>query len=272
MKDNKSNKDTATVIGSAVNHEAKPWVTRKNLKIAAVITLIAGAGVLAWFYFNKDAPKLPPAKARSYSFDDKKADRFLARHVLLGQGSGASLEFDVPLTEFLYTDGPTDRIDPRFQTYKKPTDKITNKGNKVSFGQRVFAPDGTVYNQSLIAARIVPQDEKPKFNKFNYFKEVLDKLVFKSNIGNSSLLDLDINNGEAFTNKYVSANAKKYAITVSLPKSVETKGPIRNVVGEMIEISGKNSDYYVLITSIKDVWDKGTKTWQAVENSIAVDK
>ena len=272
MKDNKSNKDTTVVTGSAFNNEGKLWATRRNLKIAVILIAIAGIGVLAWFYFNKDAAKLPPLKTRSYSFDDKQAYRFLARHVLVGEGNGNSLEIGIPLTEFLYTDGPTDRIDPRFQTYKKPTDKIQNKGNKVSFGQRIFAADGVVYNQSLIAARIVSPAEKPKFNKYNYFKEELNKLVFKSNIGNPSLLDLDISDAGAFTNKQVNVNAKKYNISVSLPKGVETKGPMRNVVGQIIEISGKNSDYYLAITSIKSVWDKSTKTWLAVQDSIVIDQ
>lgn len=272
MNDNKSNIDKAVVVGTLTKNKARHWLSKKYVKTAVIIILVTGIGTLIWYISIRDTAKSPPVKTRSYSFDDKQAYRFLARHVLVGEGNGNSLEIGIPLTEFLYTDGPVDKIDPRFQTYKKPTDKIQDKGNKVALGQRVFSSDGTVYHQSLIAARIVSPDEKPKFNKHNYFKEVLDNFVFMSNTGNSKLLNLDIRDNVRFANKQISSNASKSKIYASLPNGLKTNGPISQAVGELIEISGKKSDYYVLIVSIKSTWENSTKTWLAVQDSIVIDQ
>lgn len=272
MKENKSKTDTTIVVGSVSKNDSKPWLSRKYLLITVLLILILGVSALIWYISNRNSTKSPPVKIRSYSFDDKQAYRFLARHILVGEAKGNSLEIGIPLTEFLYTDGPIDRIDPRFQTYKKPTDIIQDKGNKVAFGQRLFSSNGTVYHQSLIAARIVSPDEKTSFNKHNYFKEILDNYVFKSNTGNPKLLNLDIRDSTRFANKQIKSSANKSKIYASLPKGLKTSGPVSEVIGELVELSGKKSDYYILIVSDKNIWETGTKTWQAIEDSIVIDQ
>ncbi len=241
-------------------------LNKKNLIYIGIliVTLVVAVGLLHVLNNNKS-----PVKTVNYSFDKSSANyRFMASHILGGEAKKTGFAFNIPWSQFVYSDAPISISDPR--TKNKPYNQLfKDTGNHLEFGQRLIGPDRTVYMQSIIAAKIVPRSDVIGFNQFAYFSKTLAKYSFPELKETQVRLEPG-DKVSAFTN----ASIKRAAtiVDISVSPSVDQKTAIKHLKGQLITIQGKNGNYYMLIAAIDKVWDSGPKTWQATKDSLKIDQ
>lgn len=241
---------------------------KTSLILVLIITVIA---IMSWYFLIYQDSRNSPAKTRDYSFDSQPSARFMAHHWLEGSGQSNGFFFDIPWDDFLYTDAPYNDTDPRIKQLKNGGEPIYDKGLSVEFGQRIFSSD-KVYHQALVAALIVLPSQKNEFNKEGYFKTALNNLSFRLDNKDASKISFTLSGDKTFTNSNIPGNAKIYQLTAETRAANNVDAPIKHMTGELVEIKGKSADYYLLISAIDSVWGSGTKTWQAIKDSIKIDQ
>lgn len=242
---------------------------RRKRLIVAILILVIAAVAGGWYVNDRSSQKkLYPPKPRSYSFDNNKGDVFVANHRLQGGRTGMGMEFSRPFADFLYVDAPFDKTDPRVP--KNPTETFVDPGFNVELGQRLAGLDKTLYHQALIAARIVAPENQAQFSIHGYFRQVLNRYVF-TGVKDPTKLFISLSAPANFTNSNIKENTSIYQLNaqdLSEPKT----GLVGEVKGELIEVKGKQANYYLLIVAIPANWEANPKTWQAIKGSIKVDQ
>ncbi len=241
------------------------WKWRGILVVAAIVLAVSTV-VLGWYISDRsNRDNKLTTKTRAYSFDENRGNTVMAQHTLQGNLPGAGMKFSSPRADFLYADAPLYKSDTR-----QSQNKIVDRGDHVELGQRIVKPDGKVFHQAVLAARIVPPAEQSEFSSYNYFSGLLNTLVFNKS-RDSTDVGLGLSPPTKFTNGAIRDNANIFEFAAALPNGV-TSGPIDHIVGQIIEIKGKNANYYLMISAIDENWNSSPKTWQAIKDSIKVDQ
>lgn len=242
---------------------------RRAIIFTAAVLLAAGAGYLAYkkYESNKASNKLP-----SFSYDTKnESDILWANHLISGSRQNNGMAFRLPLNGISRPDSPYKGFDERLIP-KKRGDVLVADGLNGEYGLRYVGEDRSVVFQSLIAGLILLPAQQNGFSKEDYFKAALNNLSFRLEGKQLSKVSFSLSGEKAFTNANISSGAKIYQVTAVSRGDAKVAAPIKRMVGELIEIKGKNADYYLLISGTEAVWGSGGKTWQGIKDSLKVDQ
>ena len=265
---NKNDPTTVNISKSTLENRLRLHSWRRRKVLILLLVLVIG-GLVTGLYIkdrvSKDKVPIDQSLARNYSFDDNRGDKLTAKHVLKGSKPGTTMKFNRPWADFLYSDTPLIEEDQRFRNKD-----FTDEGNNIELGQRIVTPDLIVSHQAVLAAKIVPPEEQSKFNNYDYIKDLLTKLSFNTS-EDPSKLGLVLTHPTKFTNNSIKSGGQMFVMSATLPNDIES-GVINSMVGELIEVKGKNANYYLLIAAIPKNWDSSPKTWQAIKDSIEVDQ
>ena len=233
------------------------------LIIAILLLLLISAGI--YLSSRNTNNGTATATAKSYSFDKGKGSDHFAKYTLLGIKPNSGFRYSKPWNELLYANSPLQRSDPRFNRKK-----FVDKGNNVEFGQRFFSRDGQVlYLQTIMAARIVPKNQMSSFKPADNFAHIIAKYSYPGLEFNQ--VGFKLGAPSTFTNPSIENDAARYELT-AFPNTKDYSGPIHNMKGELIEIHGKNANYYMMVVAIEDTWNNSPITWQKINDSLRVDQ
>lgn len=259
-----------------INQPAAPRGIRGRFKrpnkravvAALAILLLAGVGFLAYKKYDDKASNRLPV----YKYDaENKNDILWANHLIKGNGNATGMAFRLPLNGIVYSDSPYNRIDERLIP-KSRNDVLIRQGLNAELGLRYVGRDRSVVFQSVIAGLILPPDRQNGFSKEDYFKGALNNLSFRLDSKDLSKVSFTLSGEKTFTNANIPSGAKIYQLTASSSGDSKVAAPIKRMVGELIEINGKNADYYLLISAMDSIWGPGGKSWQDIKNSLKVDQ
>ena len=258
-------------VSQSTTETKKRFSKFRNRKLILMILaiLIIGAFVAWYMFMREETQENQTDKVPSYSYDNDYGDRLLTTHLLDGDNDGSGMLFRLPLNSIVYTNSPTDSSNDSRLIPKELSDVTVDKGKNVEFGKRFVMSDLNTVYQSLIAAKIVPSSEAASFDKYSYSRDLIAKLVFNE-ANNPSGVGLGMSAAAKFTNGNIKSGASVYDISAAAPSGSDS--PVSHVVGELVEVKGKNATYYLLVVAVDENWNSSPKTWQAIKNSIKVDQ
>lgn len=237
-----------------------------------IALILAAAGVAGYLIFKKYDGKQPSTSLPAFSYDAvNESDILRANHLIRGNGQSTGMAFQLPLNGIARPDSPYTGGDERLIP-KNRSDVLVVESVRGEFGLRYVGADRSVVFQSLIAGLIVLPPQQNDFSKEDYFKGALNNLSFRLENKDLSKLSLELSGEKAFTNGNISSGAKIYQLRASTPATSKAASSIKSMVGELIEINGKNADYYLLISGTDSVWNTGANTWQSIKNSVKIDQ
>ena len=265
-----TNDSNINVSQSTTEAEKRLGGLRNRRGILLVLVLgVVVAGAVFWLIQRSDEKSATTTPTATFKYDEELGGTLLAIHLLEGSNDGSGMEFKRPMNGFVYTDSPLNKSDPKL-TPKSRDDPIVEQGNNIEFVTRSYTSPSEATNTALIAAKIVPASEASNFDKYNYFRDLIAKLVF-SESDNASSVGLGMSTSTKFSNNNIKSNASVYEISATSPSGSDNS-PIDHIIGQLVEVKGKRATYYLLITAVDENWNSSPKTWQAIKDSIKVDQ
>jgi len=245
--------------------------SRRKMLVGLALILVLAAGVGAYVYTQIIKDEVKPVSTRPYSFDEEQGARFVAEHLLEGEKDGTSFSFDIPIAEFLYPEDSYKEAGRQPDSYGDGIHKFLDKGNRVELGQRIFSANSNrVFHQSIIAALIVPPEQQPEFNMVDYFKAGISTIVFV-NGNHQAYVSLGLKNQKEFTNANIKAGGQLFEFDAVSTNTLYEEQPVKRIKGYIVEVKGKNANYYLMIGAIEDVFNSSTGSWQKTLDSLQVD-
>lgn len=266
--------NTAATIseGSSSSSGRQRKLNNRTIALILIVVLLFATALVYSYLKTQSKNSLSDTDPTDYSFDAEEGDEHQQSHLLKGGEPKTGFGFKLPLNDVVYSDSPFDKVDERFAK-DKPFDQIVDEGNAVILGQRIVTGnegEANAYFQSLAAALIVQENEQEAFNMTEYFSQVISGYVFGTGVEDASKVAFGLNQPEAFANNNIEKGAQIYQFNAFSTAPTENQ-PVKKLTGYLVEVKGKNANYYMLLGAIESVWLASPDTWQAVINSIDVD-